>query len=468
LLAQRLKNNYISRKFKRISVNVLIFFAKIVIFLRKLVTGFLVFAIYRPALILLRFIFYKFIVKIYKFYLWLIRKAGWAGFRVNFFSFLFDQKLVHIAVAAITVVIIGANLTADSRAQAAADDNNKNILSGLIESEFGTPEEEQLIEEFFDKEAVISPTQQNYLENLSAVKSQPAVELNPEELAEDPAELNPDEIGMVRPDPSTLNRTTIVRRETISYAVEAGDTVSTIAEKFGISVNTILWENSLSAYSLIRPGDSLSILPTTGVVHKVTSGDTITKVASKYSIDEETIKEFNSLAEDAKLAIGQKLMIPGGRKESYASYQPSSYSGLSIIKDLVSPIKKGVDSVKKLSGNKMFWPTVGKRITQYFSWRHFAVDIANKTGTPIYAADAGEIEVAGWGRGYGNQVVVDHGGGKKTRYGHMSKILVRPGQDVDKGQKIGLMGSTGWSTGPHLHFEVIINGGKYNPLNYIR
>jgi murein DD-endopeptidase MepM/ murein hydrolase activator NlpD len=116
----------------------------------------------------------------------------------------------------------------------------------------------------------------------------------------------------------------------------------------------------------------------------------------------------------------------------------------------------------------MNWPTVGHRISQYYSWRHLGLDVANKTGTPIYSSDAGTIEFAGWSTGYGNNIIVDHGGGKKTRYAHLSKFYVEKGDSAEKGEAIGEMGSTGWSTGPHLHFEVIINGRKYNPLNYIK
>ncbi|MDD4271639.1 MAG: M23 family metallopeptidase, partial [Patescibacteria group bacterium] len=138
-------------------------------------------------------------------------------------------------------------------------------------------------------------------------------------------------------------------------------------------------------------------------------------------------------------------------------------SAVSILKDLLKP----KDS-RPTASNKLAWPTVGARLTQYFSWRHYAIDIANKTGTPIYACDAGVVEVAGWGTGYGNQIVIDHGGGRKSRYAHMSKFYVGKGEVVKKGEAIGLMGSTGWSTGPHLHFEYIINGVKYNPLNYLK
>jgi murein DD-endopeptidase MepM/ murein hydrolase activator NlpD len=199
------------------------------------------------------------------------------------------------------------------------------------------------------------------------------------------------------------------------------------------------------------------------MTHKVASGETVEQIAKEYNIEETEIFEFNKLPEDAKLTIGQKLIIPGGRKVTYASYVPQSYTGLSAIKDLVLP-----PSASPVSGNKMNWPTQGHQITQYYSWRHHGLDIANKHGTPIYAADAGTVESVGWGEGYGNQIIIDHGGGKKTRYAHLSEVYTEKGEAVDKGQTIAAMGSTGWSSGPHLHFEVIINGRKYNPLNYIK
>ena len=139
-----------------------------------------------------------------------------------------------------------------------------------------------------------------------------------------------------------------------------------------------------------------------------------------------------------------------------------SYTGIEAIKNIVKP------APQKTVANKMAWPTVGNRITQYYSWRHKGLDIANKTGTPLFAADTGTIEFVAWSNGYGYNIIINHGGGKKTRYAHMSKFYVSKGDSVTKGEAIGEMGSTGWSTGPHIHFEVIINGVKYNPLNYIR
>ena len=254
------------------------------------------------------------------------------------------------------------------------------------------------------------------------------------------------------------------RREIIYYAVENGDTVSTIARRFGLSINTVLWANNLSAFSLIRPGDSLTILPTSGLLYTVKSGDTISKIAAKYGIDGEKILSVNNIG--GGLKAGATIILPGAKKISApaAVARTTTQSGLSVIRDLIK-----APAVKAGAG-KMIWPTVGYRITQYFSWRHTGVDIANKIGTPIYAADAGIVEIAqgGYNGGYGNTIVINHGGGRKTRYGHASKLFVKVGDEVEKGENIAAMGSTGRSTGPHLHFEVLINGTRYNPLNYIK
>jgi len=173
----------------------------------------------------------------------------------------------------------------------------------------------------------------------------------------------------------------------------------------------------------------------------------------------------------AGLKIGQQIIIPGGSPIS--QYVPATvthpttntnYTGLSAIRDLIKA------PVARVNSSGMLWPTVGHNITQYFSWHHTAVDIANHIGTPIYAAANGVVLIAqgGWNGGYGNTILLDNGNNMRTRYGHASKLLVSPGEKVSKGQIIALMGSTGNSTGPHLHFEVVIGGVKYNPLNYVR
>ena len=245
-----------------------------------------------------------------------------------------------------------------------------------------------------------------------------------------------------------------------------GDTVSTIARKFNISINTIIWANDLTSYGFIKPGQQLTILPYSGIVYTVKTGDTLSKIANKYNINTDKILSCNNLGNALK--IGQKIIIPGVQKLAEAvpvtPRVTKNYTGISIIKDIIKAPSAPV------SGGRMTWPTQGYRITQYYSWKHTGVDIANKIGTPIYAADDGIVIIAqgGYNGGYGNTIVIDHGNGKRTRYGHASKLFVKVGDEVEKGENIAAMGSTGRSTGPHLHFEVLINGSRTNPLNYIK
>ncbi|MEA3398669.1 MAG: M23 family metallopeptidase [Patescibacteria group bacterium] len=396
-----------------------------------------------------------------------MNKLDWLPLKNNLPAFIFHQKFVHVIVIVITITLIFSNLTTDIKAEDINGKNKKTILHELIKSEFGEFEEdEQLVIETFDQEAIISNIQQSYLDNLSSVKAQPRISIgadDEEQIENEVASTIQNGASIVRPNIAATEIAKRARTKTVVYTVRPGDTISTIASEFEISVSTILWENNLSAYSIIRPGDKLNILPMSGITHAVTSGQNISSIAKKYDIEKEKILTANSLAAQSTLQIDQKLLIPNGRKITYSSYTPTTYSGISAIKKIVkSP------NAAPAPGNKMNWPTEGSRITQYYSWRHHGLDIANKNGTPIYAADAGTIEMLGWGTGYGNQIIINHGGGKKTRYAHLSKFYVKKGQKVGKGETIAAMGSTGWSTGPHLHFEVIINGVKYNPLNYIK
>ncbi len=443
---------------------------KLLIFLKRLATAFFVNFIWKPGRVILRFIFYKVIVKLYKLYLWLLRKLGWSKFKESSLLSIIRRKLAHVIMILVVIIFVFSNLTTKTRADFLAEAAGQTILASLVKSEFDSPEEGQLVEEFFDEEAVISSAQQSYLENLSAVKAEPVAPggSSGEEEIEGLGATTQGGSVLVKPDIAATKKAKRPRKEIINYIVKAGDTISTIADEFAVGVSTILWENNLSAYSIIRPGDTLAILPVSGVTHKVASGENLSVLAKKYNVPAENILEANRFSDSSQLAIGQKLIIPGGGKIAYAEAKPSNYSGFNVIKDIVEQDLLKPVNAKSLAGNKMNWPTLGKRITQYFSWRHRALDIANKLGTPIYAADTGIVEYAGWGKGYGIQIVVDHGGGKKTRYAHLSKLYIKKGDEVEKGEAIGAMGSTGRSTGSHLHFEVIINGAKYNPFNYTR
>ena len=436
------------------------------IFLKRLLSAFFVNLAFKPGLAVLRFIFYKVLVKLYLWYLLVSKRLGWADKIKNKSAALFiNQKLIHLVVAGLTIFFVIFNLTSQTQAVSPDEIADKTFLSEIISSEFG--ENDQLIEEYFDEEAAITPVQQTYLDNLTAFKPQLMAEMTtPEDssLFDETSGLSQGGDAIRKPDLAATSKIQRPRDGLVDYLVQAGDTISTIAANFGISVNTVLWENDLNAYSLIRPGDKLAILPTSGVTYKVARSDTLAAIASKYGVEANLIMEMNKLASVERLSVGQKLIIPGGKKTYYAPSRPAgNLSAGSIIKDLFKP-----DNLKSIASNKLAWPTVGARLTQYFSWRHHAIDIANKLGTPIYATDTGVVEVAGWGTGYGNQIVIDHGGGRKSRYGHMSKFYVAKGESVKKGEVIGLMGSTGRSTGSHLHFEYIINGIKYNPLNYLK
>lgn len=252
------------------------------------------------------------------------------------------------------------------------------------------------------------------------------------------------------------------RDRIVEYTVQAGDTVSTIAEKFGVTVDTIRWQNNLASRDAIKVNQVLEILPLSGVTHKVRKGDTVYSIAKKYDVDAQAIVNypFNVFVNDEtfELAIGQVLVVPGGVKPEEVQWSP-----VARVRQ-VTP-----DAGTVVASGQFVWPAQGS-ITQYFAWYHKALDIANRAAPPILAADSGTIVVAGWldNYGYGNRVIIDHGNGLRTLYAHLSRIYVNVGQTVNRGDAIGQMGSTGRSTGTHLHFEVIQNGTTINPLSVLR
>lgn len=251
------------------------------------------------------------------------------------------------------------------------------------------------------------------------------------------------------------------RDKVIEYTIEQGDTISGIAQKFNISVATILWSNDLTYYSVIKPGKTLKILPTTGLLHEVKKGESLSAIATKYKSDIDKILEANKLTSADQVAIGNNLIIPDGVKP--AAVITTNTTPTSIFN------APKTTNTNANTNTKLLWPTSAKKITQYYWWKHAAIDIGAPTGTPIYAAESGTVEVAGWSTGgYGNYIIINHGNGMKTLYAHASKLYVRKGEKVSRGQTIMAMGSTGWSTGPHLHFEVRVNDYKQNPLSYIK
>lgn len=227
------------------------------------------------------------------------------------------------------------------------------------------------------------------------------------------------------------------------YTVSEGDTMSSIAEKFNVSLETIAWANDISTSAKLKEGKKLVILPTSGVLHLVQKGETLGGIAELYQVSSKDIEDYNSI-EDNDIFYGDLLIIPGGKKvsvptTSYASSVSSSY--------FIVPTKGTIS-----------------QSTHFYN----AVDISNSCGTPIYAAAAGTIisvKRNTWPGG--NYIKVEHSNGLVTYYGHLSSIVVTVGQEVSQGQRIGYMGNTGLTvgvTGCHLHFDLISNSMS-NPLS---
>lgn len=245
------------------------------------------------------------------------------------------------------------------------------------------------------------------------------------------------------------------------YAVRSGDTLSEIATMFGVSENTIIWANNLSSARDVHPGDTLIILPISGVSYTTKKGDTLKSVAKKYSADTTEIAQFNGLDASAPLAVGSTIIIPGAEVTPPASSPKSTSSKASSSEPYLGG--SGYTQTGYYTN-----PIPRALLTQgIHGWN--AVDLGASRGTPIHAAAAGTIIIArnndAWNGGYGNYVVITHGNDTQTLYAHMTQTTVSSGQSVSAGQIIGYVGSTGESTGPHLHFEV---RGAANPFRVCR
>jgi murein DD-endopeptidase MepM/ murein hydrolase activator NlpD len=250
------------------------------------------------------------------------------------------------------------------------------------------------------------------------------------------------------------------RLEVFTYTVQTNDNIYAIAQGFGVDPQTVLWANPAVEKSpdLLSVGQELVIPPVDGVYYTVQAGDTVDALAKQYQTTVAKIASFDANELEGPpyiLTPGQKLMLPDGKKKVV----PSNYYPLTRVYRTPANAQKG--------SGRFAWPTHGVLTQGYWSG-HLGIDIGNVTGVPIVAADSGYIVLAGrdtWG--YGNQVLIDHGNGFLTRYAHLHRIQVKAGDSVKKGQQIGTMGSTGRSTGPHLHFEVIYQRIRRNPLGFL-
>lgn len=274
-----------------------------------------------------------------------------------------------------------------------------------------------------------------------------------------------------------------LRQEVITYTVQAGDTLFGIAEKFGLRPETMLWSNQFvlgdNPHNL-HPGQVLNILPVDGAYHRWSSGDSLNAVASFYGVVPEDIINFpgNKLDPETlgdwanpNIPPGTWLVIPGGQREFVNWSAP-----VIPLEDPTIARVLGPGACEKVAGGVIgkgvfVWPVNSHFLTGFDynpQANHPAVDLAGEEGDPVYASDSGVVVYAGWNDwGYGYMVVINHGNGWQSLYAHLSSYLVVCGQNVFQGNQIGAVGATGNASGPHLHFELMFNGVKVNPLDYL-
>lgn len=468
-----------------------------------------------------------------------IRKTV-ASTRGLFFVFFTSKYTLHILLVVFAVPIAFAQL---EPASAAADVGQHSILYALV-----TNGQESVIEETARQESPEAPT--SYLDGTV----QPLAKIDFDYDLADATDRTTDhgiagtvalrprpsrldlEGPVTRPEPEPVLATTIApeapsepRTEISAYTVRPGDTIAAIARRHGISTNTVLWANGLTATSRLRPGDTLKLLPVSGVLHTVKRGETLAGIAKQYAVSATELAAGNGSVKT--LRVGTELVIPGGTPlptrvvvatapkpeptpvtipkpataptpsapkpasvtvPASTAKTPKVTSAKGVRSDIpIARIKnKAFDIYQELSNytedarpqpeeeivdtaaqskTKLLWPTTKRVINQYYGWNHTGVDLDGDYTDFIIASADGVVKEAGWNNGgYGLQMVIDHDGGFRTRYAHASKIFVKAGDTVKRGEVIGYVGTTGRSTGTHLHYEVYVGGKRKNPLAYIK
>lgn len=411
------------------------------------------------------------------------------------FFFLFTNRYIfHAALLIVSIATIGSQLTTPSAS--ASDSAQNSLLYTLV-----TQGQDESIEETFYIEPAQGKT--SYL-GADTIQALPDIDYGYDtDIVADltipgsVALMPHGDFPQIEPLPEDpIDTVVATRTQTENYTVQSGDTVATIARRFGVNVGTIVWANNLSRSAAIKPGDTLRIPATSGVFHTVKRGETLGQLAKLYKVEITAITQTNGNLQT--LTPGQEILIPGASPitttvavSSPASTRTTAASSPVRADIPISKIKnKAVDVYQELrvgeadvrakpedktetavkSTTKLLWPTDLRVINQYWNtWSHTGIDIDGDYANATYASADGVVEAAGWNNsGYGLMIVINHENGIKTRYAHHSKLFVKVGETVKRGQVIGMVGTTGRSTGTHLHYEVIVNGKRVNPLAYIR
>jgi murein DD-endopeptidase MepM/ murein hydrolase activator NlpD len=242
-----------------------------------------------------------------------------------------------------------------------------------------------------------------------------------------------------------------------TYKVQEGDTVEAIAARFGLKTDTILWSNDLSEDDLLQIDQEVRIPAMDGLVYEVQQDDTLSGIAADHGVTVDKIIEANAEFDPGALQPGQLVLVPGGEPTARRMVASRGNGGRS-------------------GSHKLAWPAWGP-LTDPFGWRihpvygtksfHDGMDIGVESGTQVAAAASGTVTMAERYGGYGLMVRLEHGGGLVTQYAHLSEFAVKVGQHVNGGELIGYSGNTGVSTGPHLHFMVIVDGSPVDPIDWL-
>lgn len=427
--------------------------------------GLLLIVIANPFLIIIRALVKPFVLFGYRQYLRIYARFKRSAFMQNKVLFLFGNKyFIHVIVVVIAVFVTSANvLQAQEPFEGTFAEKSGLFAIKYPDGELG----EDIVEQGL-------PTQKNkdhYYYDTDGLLVANISELDPND---EPLRTIGEELEQLETKRGTAFKTSAALETEIGnragyeeYKVKDGDSIGSIAERFRVSVNTILWANGLSTSSYIKPGDTLNVPPASGYSVTIASGDTLSKLVEKHEGDyDETVKLLGT----ETIPVGQKILIVDG--QPYTPPPPPvsttqyAYSGSTSS----ASVYQNRDVAASVTSGSLNWP-VGCRSSMTTYWGHgLARDISCPSGTPIYAAHDGVIGIRCSGSycgGYGNYLTVS-GGGYQTLYAHQSAFNVSNGQYVTRGQVIGFVGSTGRSTGPHLHIEVWQNGAKYDPINFLR
>ncbi len=362
------------------------------------------------------------------------------------------QRIIRLAVNLLVIVIVGIavflawdRFLAPERGEAAQADDSTQVEASAPEVE--NPPETQAALPEFEGEAALKVSAIHRAANLiTSIPTRPRVDV-------------------------------------ITYTVQTGDSLFSIADAFGLKPETLLWGNYAVLEDnphVLRPGQVLNVLPTDGTYYQWQEGDTLDAVADFFGVTPDDIIEYPGNRFDLAMATtgdpeiqpGTWLIVPGGKRATQDWGPPAITRDNPASARYYGPGNCGTVYTGAVGTGTFVFPTptgyVGAGGYTFDPNVHPGLDYSGSLGDPIYAVDSGVVVYAGWSNfGYGNLVVIDHGNGWVSAYAHLNDIFVYCGQSVFQGATIGVMGSTGNSTGPHLHFELSINGAKVDPRQYI-